>query len=747
MLRLFLMLFISILLQACSSNNSDPDLPENNSTTNVHLDIVLDASAQVLTKFGTTLDFDGSSIGLAQAGTVNGYASQGVLVTLANGEVSFLQTTANASADAIASQFSLIEGIEASANTQATISIAAFINTSGTMIVSLNGTNFQPVGASTITQLADLGTKINASELFDIIAYISPATGDLQIKHKFGADLVFGYSGAAGDNFNIEASNSITLHSGQAQGTIGGTIKLDMGDGISLANGSATSPLIANFRGSPFVNNQFSPSDSGTYNDATSLTIYDSLGMPHVLSTYFAKQPSSTSNPNTWLMHVLIDNEDVADPLIGSTPERASFNLVFNVDGSFNTTLSDDVLISNWVPLDEDGEPNGAAMPLNVVDGGQLPIAYPPTSSNFEIDFNGRQLGSSFRVFELSQNGMSDTSSTSIETGQFTNIPVKGLSYITPTESGITNTQGKFTYRRAETIEFFIGGLSIGKDKAESLMDPFTMSQSYTHLESAKNIFRLLLSLDNDGDVSNGVDISAAVEKDTENKLATLDLNKSAATFGSSNEEQLLLGNLTNASTFLSLEETLSALFENNKLLSGFRTTGVELSAMLGSNNALPSSPFSPDEMNSFNHVTHIEIFDSLSLAHDLALYFVNQGPLPTDNEMSTWLMHAQIDQANIGDPLIGTTPTLASYRLVFNANGSLNPEESEEILVSNWVSLDSEGEPNGAAGPLNVVAGGQLPIASPPTSSNFEIVLDLFLLESDFRVMSAYQNGIEYTP
>jgi len=751
MLRLAFALFLATFFQACSNNNSDPGIPENYSTTAVYLDLVLDASAPALTESGTHLSFDGSSINLAQAGSVNGYLSQRVLITQANGEVSELQTTSYATAGDIAAQFSVIDGIEAIASTQAIVSVVAFINTSATMIVSLNGINFQPVGASTAMQLADLGMKVNASQLVDITATIDAATGNLRLIQREGADLVFGFSGAVGDNFNIEgsvsASSSVTLHNGQVQGTVGGTIKFDMDDGLSLANGSATSPLIANFTGSPFVNNQFSPNDSGTYNDATSLTIYDSLGMPHVLSTYFSKQQSITSNPNTWQMHVLIDNTDVGDPLIGATPERATFNLVFDVDGTLNATLSDDILISNWAPLDEDGEPNGAAIPLNVVNGGQLPIAFPPTSSNFAITLNARQLGSSFKVFELSQNGRNDTLNAALETGRFTNIPVKGLSYITPTESGITNNQGEFTYRRAESIEFFIGGLSIGKDKAQSLMDPFSMSNNQTEFESAKNVYRLLLSLDNDGDVSNGVDLSAAIARDTENKLATLELNESVATFGSSNEARLLLGNLSNGSTFLSLEETLSALFGANKLLSGFRTTGVMLSAMLGNNNTLPHQTFSPDNAESFNHSTRIEIIDSLSLTHDLDLYFVNKGPHPTDNEKSTWLIHAQIDNANVGDPLIGTTPTLASYRLAFNANGSLNPEESEKILVSNWVPRNSEGEPNGASNPLNVVAGGQLPIADPPTSSNFEIVLDLFLLESDFRVMNAYQNGIEYTP
>src|SRR5690606_21297409 len=144
-------------------------------------------------------------------------------------------------------------------------------------------------------------------------------------------------------------------------GTVGGTIEIVLDDDVSLSNGGATTPIIANFVGEPFLNNGFDPDDPGTYNHATSTTIYDSLGNAHVLSMFFVKQQQNTSTvPNTWQMHVMIDGEDVGDPLIGTTPSRAIFNIVFDDDGRVNNTLTDEVLISNWVPLDSQGNPNGA---------------------------------------------------------------------------------------------------------------------------------------------------------------------------------------------------------------------------------------------------------------------------------------------------------------------------------------------------------------------------------------------------
>jgi flagellar hook protein FlgE len=68
--------------------------------------------------------------------------------------------------------------------------------------------------------------------------------------------------------------------------------------------------------------------------------------------------------------------------------------------------FSDQVLISNWTPLDPDGNPNGAMGPQNVLAGGSVNIPDPPTSSNFVVDLEGTtQFGSVFSVNDVDQNG------------------------------------------------------------------------------------------------------------------------------------------------------------------------------------------------------------------------------------------------------------------------------------------------------------------------------------------------------
>lgn len=54
----------------------------------------------------------------------------------------------------------------------------------------------------------------------------------------------------------------------------------------------------------------FDPADPDSYNHATSITVYDSLGGPHAATLYFSK----TATDNEWTMNMAIDGTDVGTP-------------------------------------------------------------------------------------------------------------------------------------------------------------------------------------------------------------------------------------------------------------------------------------------------------------------------------------------------------------------------------------------------------------------------------------------------
>lgn len=82
----------------------------------------------------------------------------------------------------------------------------------------------------------------------------------------------------------------------------------------------------------------FDAADSSTYNYANSVTIYDSLGNPHELATFFAKQAAPV---NTWNVHATVDGMPLDNggvlPAVGTGTAIGS--LTFDSNGILDTAI------------------------------------------------------------------------------------------------------------------------------------------------------------------------------------------------------------------------------------------------------------------------------------------------------------------------------------------------------------------------------------------------------------------------
>lgn len=437
-------------------------------TTNVNSMLNLNAELVPPTVRGTTSTATGTAINTPVLGSTfaggNGYPVETFTFTDANGVNTVLSTNANDSASDIASLFSTIQGATVASSNAVTIDMGTAAQVAAnTMQINLNGVSF-PAG-STPQQIAIAINNETNNLLQGITANFTgaiPGTG-LTISANSGVDLSFTVNGGgtANDVFTMTGDGgSLALGAGAGiQGVIGGKVDLTLAEGLTMTSGDLinstaspnpgtlfTDPVVQ----TPYVANQFDPSNQDTYNNATSLNVYDSLGNAHVMSMYFVKE----STINTWSMYVQIDDEDVGDPnpALPSPqnvlPTRAQFSLVFNTDGSLNETASDDVFISNWTPLNQDGVYNGSQRGLTVANGGTLPIPDPPNSSNFVIDLNGTtQFGSPFSVNAVSQNGFTtgrlsglDVNSEGIIFARYTNGQAQVLGQVAL--ANFNNTQG-----------------------------------------------------------------------------------------------------------------------------------------------------------------------------------------------------------------------------------------------------------------------------------------------------------------
>lgn len=156
----------------------------------------------------------------------------------------------------------------------------------------------------------------------------------------------------------------------------------------------------------------FDPSAPSTFNHSTSQTIYDDLGLPHVMSQYFVKQhpdpaaadPLNTGASNTWDVFVLIDGEQVTDAVPPGAPVstasvadagptfRPGFQIGFTSAGLLDPAVGGggSYTISDWDPKDITGATNGATTPASAI----------------AIDFtDATQFGGEFAIAATNQNG------------------------------------------------------------------------------------------------------------------------------------------------------------------------------------------------------------------------------------------------------------------------------------------------------------------------------------------------------
>jgi len=412
---------------------------EPRQTTAVTSQLNLDASEVEPAVRGSSATSTGAAIGRVQSTADNGYPSELFTFTAADGSTRSTTTAANASAREIASQLNLITDVSAVPTTQASMVINS---DNGGLELTLNDVTLiasTGVGSVTPQEVAIAINNLSNTTLPGIVATFDAATDTVNVTSTSGEDLRFGInsSGDQLDQVTIVGSNGTTsvlrgdgLGDGDNDGsgapdgtnddgfvaTVGGSVVLTMDEGITVDSativGGASvddgSGLFAQDIGqSPFIENAFEPADQETYNHATSLSIFDSLGNSHVLTMYFVKE----SNPNQWTAYVQVDGQNVGEPNPAlsppdnTRPTLAGYNLQFNEDGSLDEAASDPLQVSYWNPANSEGEYNGAVQGLPISQGGVFPNN-PPNSSNFEIDIGSvTQFGSDFAVQDISQDG------------------------------------------------------------------------------------------------------------------------------------------------------------------------------------------------------------------------------------------------------------------------------------------------------------------------------------------------------
>ena len=95
---------------------------------------------------------------------------------------------------------------------------------------------------------------------------------------------------------------------------------------------------------SPAITTAFDPLDSSTYTNQTSVTIYDSLGVSHKLTTYFVAG-AATPPTRDWTAHHYITD----DPLAPVSVDAAPATLTFDSNGKLTVPANGQVSLVPYV--------------------------------------------------------------------------------------------------------------------------------------------------------------------------------------------------------------------------------------------------------------------------------------------------------------------------------------------------------------------------------------------------------------
>jgi len=189
-------------------------------------------------------------------------------------------------------------------------------------------------------------------------------------------DRLQGYSATAAGVLQTGAPTDLQINTAniapQATSKIGAVQNLDARDTIP-----ATTP--------------FSATDPTTYNNSSSIKIYDSLGDPHVLQTYYVKTGPTAAAPagteGTWSVYATLDNTEVS----GTTPATPVGTLTFNASGAIDTTATTVPFVLNN---------------LNVTTGAISPLGSNLAAGGISLDFTGTtQYGAAFATTAMPQDG------------------------------------------------------------------------------------------------------------------------------------------------------------------------------------------------------------------------------------------------------------------------------------------------------------------------------------------------------
>jgi hypothetical protein len=157
--------------------------------------------------------------------------------------------------------------------------------------------------------------------------------------------------------------------------------------------------------------------------------------------------------------------------------------------------------------------------------------------------------------------------------GVFLDSAVEGLAYSSGGQSGTTDASGTFSYEQGATITFKVGDIVLGTANAQSIMTPISLVSGAVDETNpiVINIVRFLMTIDDDNDPSNGIQITTAVLNAATGQ--SLDFTLDISAFGSDSNVLNVIALLTAATSSGAsplVSEQVAQNHLNNTIMSNF---------------------------------------------------------------------------------------------------------------------------------------------------------------------------------
>lgn len=151
-----------------------------------------------------------------------------------------------------------------------------------------------------------------------------------------------------------------------------------------------------------------------------------------------------------------------------------------------------------------------------------------------------------------SSDATTPTSTTS--TGKYIDSPVAGLAYETDTQSGVTDSQGRFQYKPGEQVRFRLYGQEISMAPAQSVMTANDSGSTTLNIDKTINLLRFLQTIDTDNDPSNGITLPTTPNGFTLN----VNFDQDIFTFASDTDVTTFLSTYASGRSLVSIANAMS---------------------------------------------------------------------------------------------------------------------------------------------------------------------------------------------